>query len=55
MIKVDARVLARAETVSGKTAFGDASKMDAESVPRLCYAQTDINYQTNKLWNKNSA
>jgi hypothetical protein len=44
MIKVDARVSARAETVFGKKAFGDASKMDAESVPRLYYAQTETNY-----------
>ena len=34
MIKVDARVLARADTLSGRTAFGDAENTDAISVPR---------------------
>ena len=29
--KVDARVKARADTLSGRTAFGDASESDAES------------------------
>ena len=39
MIKVDARVKARADTLSGRTAFGDASESDAESDSRRFYAQ----------------
>ncbi len=38
MIKVDARVKARADTLSGRTAFGDASESDAESDSRRFYA-----------------
>ena len=38
MIKVDARVLARADTLSGRTAFGDAENTDAESDSRRFYA-----------------
>ena len=38
MIKVDAHVKARADTLSGRTAFGDASESDAESDSRHLYA-----------------
>jgi len=38
MIKVDARVKARADTLSGRTAFGDASESDVESDSRRFYA-----------------
>ena len=54
MIKVDARVKARAETLSGRTAFGDASESDAESDSRHLYAlQSDrlrpMSYQLKNL------
>ena len=38
MMKVDARVKARAETLSGRKAFGDAENTDAESDSRRFYA-----------------
>ena len=38
MIKVDARIKARAETCIWETAFGDASIADAESDSRRFYA-----------------
>ena len=37
-MKVDARVKARAETLSGRKAFGDAENTDAESDSRRLYA-----------------
>ena len=48
MIKVDARVKARADTLSGRTAFGDASESDVESDSRRYYNPTELIMKTKK-------
>jgi len=52
MIKVDARVKARAETLSGRKAFGDAENTDAESDSRHYYINTTIMMTEQQYWDE---
>lgn len=52
MIKVDAHAKAWAETVSGKTAFGDASEMDAISGSRHYYINITIMMTEQQYWDE---